>query len=315
MKVAVTGAMGWVGSAVRGELGKLGVEVVSVSRSPVVAGGVSWLAGRGNTGELARGLKGCDAVVHCAAAVHMPFEGQEVASEMRLVNEGGADELAAAAARAGVCRVVLASSIGVYGNFDRIRPEGGLEPAPTTAYGKSKLRAEEILLASGLDVRVARLATVYGTGDKANFLHLARALRRRRFVIPGEGVAMKSAVDIGNAAGALVSLALGGGTPGVVLDVARPEALSLRSLCEGFCGACGFRRPSSAPEQLLRLAAFVGDALTALGVPAPLTSGRLDKLTRSTAVAGGGGDLTRLGLRWVPFEDSLREHAAYYREA
>lgn len=264
---------------------------------------------------MAKGLEGCDVVVHCAAAVHMPVESAEVAEEMRLTNEIGAAELAEASALAGVGRIVLASSIGVYGHFDRPAPGGGLEPAPITAYGKSKLRAEQILLASSLDVRVARLATIYGTGDKANFLHLARALRRGRFVIPGSGVAMKSVVDIDNAAGSLVALALGGGDLGGVFNVARPEPLSLRAICDGFCQACGFGKPIAVPEGILRVAALVGDLCATLRLPAPLTSARLAKLTRSTAVAEGPGAAGQLGLRWVSFEESLRKHAEYYRKA
>jgi nucleoside-diphosphate-sugar epimerase len=127
-------------------------------------------------GGLRKALAGADAVVHLAVAFR---DTPEVDS--RAVNRDAALALARAAAGSGAVRFVQASTNLVYG-AGRGRPlveddvcvPGG--PMWGT-YPASKAEAEQGLLELhrelGLDVRIGRLAFVYGDGDP----HLAQALR------------------------------------------------------------------------------------------------------------------------------------------
>jgi dihydroflavonol-4-reductase len=129
-----------------------------------------------DTEALGKALAGVDAVVNIAAAFRgVPDE------EAWSVNRDAALELARAAVVSGVRRFVQASTNLVYG-AGRGRPHPEDDPSVPggpmwTAYPQSKAEAERELLAlgdgTGLDVRVGRLAYVYGDGDP----HLAQSTR------------------------------------------------------------------------------------------------------------------------------------------
>ncbi|MFF2845837.1 NAD-dependent epimerase/dehydratase family protein [Streptomyces sp. NPDC058001] len=124
-------------------------------------------------GVLGKALAGTDAVVNVAAAFRgVPDE------EAWAVNRDAALELGRAAVASGVRRFVQVSTNLVYG-AGRGRPLTEDDPVVPGgpmwgAYPASKEEAERGLLAlDGLDVRVGRLAFVYGDGDP----HLAQSLR------------------------------------------------------------------------------------------------------------------------------------------
>ncbi|MGW2710816.1 NAD-dependent epimerase/dehydratase family protein [Streptomyces sp. NPDC001356] len=118
-----------------------------------------------DTDVLGKALTGADAVVNIAASFRgVPDE------EIRAVNRDAAVELGRAAVACGVRRFVQASTILVYGE-GRGRPHVEDDPSVPggpmwMTYPESKLEAEHGLLAlEGLDVRIGRLAFVYGEGD------------------------------------------------------------------------------------------------------------------------------------------------------
>ncbi|MFF3633747.1 NAD-dependent epimerase/dehydratase family protein [Streptomyces sp. NPDC101169] len=118
-----------------------------------------------DTDVLGKALAGADAVVNVAASFRgVPDE------EVWAVNRDAAVELGRAAIASGARRFVQTGTILSYGT-GRGRPL--VEDDPTVpggpmwmTYPESKLEAERALLAlDGLDVRVGRLAFVYGDGD------------------------------------------------------------------------------------------------------------------------------------------------------
>lgn len=169
--VLVTGAAGFIGSAVVPELLRSGWGVVAavrrgsdLERVPSGARSVA-LGDLSPDTDWSAALDGVQAVVHLAARVHRPDDGPAQAGEYRRVNTEATAALAAAAARAGVKRFVFLSSVKA------------LEPGD--AYGASKLEAERALAAtSGLSALALRSPLVYGPGVKANFLRLLSAVHR-----------------------------------------------------------------------------------------------------------------------------------------
>lgn len=174
-KILLTGATGFVGSAV---LLKLGNNVAStIGRSKP-----AWFSGRHFQQEISAAanfqaaLSGVSVVVHCAARVHMMNDhSSDPLAAFREVNTFGTLNLARQAAAAGVKRFIFLSSIKVNGESTlNGKPFSNDDlPEPEDAYGISKTEAEaglkQIAAKSCMEVVIIRPPLVYGPGVKANF--------------------------------------------------------------------------------------------------------------------------------------------------
>ena len=135
MRVAITGATGFVGGHLAERLSGEGHEVVRVT------------ARLHDGDELDRGFDGCQAVAHCAGI------NREIgAKTFQQVHVEGTRNVVEAARRAGVEKIVLMS-------FLRARPDCD------SGYHESKWAAEEIVRDSGLDYTIIKAGVVYGRGD------------------------------------------------------------------------------------------------------------------------------------------------------
>lgn len=183
--VLVTGANGFLGSALLREMKRRGIEGRAAARGEIQGWPTFCIAGIDGSTSWREGLQGCDSVVHLAARVHvMKDRAADPLAEFRKVNVEGTENLARQAARAGVRRFVYISSIKVNGECTRAgRPFMASDAVkPMDAYGQSKAEAEVRLQAvareTGMEVVVIRPVLVYGPGVKANFLSMMRWLRK-----------------------------------------------------------------------------------------------------------------------------------------
>lgn len=176
MKVAVTGAGGFVGRALSARLRAQGVEVLPIVRSPAGLPGERRVADLDGDTDWRGLLAGTEAIVHLAARVHLTRDkAVDPLAEYRRVNLDGTLRLAREAAEAGVRRFVFMSSIKVNGEAtEPDRPFRRADrPAPTDAYGISKYEAElglrEIGARLGMETVIIRPPLVYGPGAGGNF--------------------------------------------------------------------------------------------------------------------------------------------------
>ncbi len=173
MKIFVTGATGKVGSRLVPYLLKQGHAVRILVRNAERASALKEQGAEVVLGDLldnqdlTEAIRGIDAVVHAAAQ----FRGGVSEEISRSLNLDATVTLARAALEAGVTRFVFTSTSNVYRDLDVDRPcreDDVLVPAKEV-YPKTKIAAEEALLQlyreQGLDIRILRLAFVYGDHD------------------------------------------------------------------------------------------------------------------------------------------------------
>lgn len=190
IRVLVTGANGFVGSALLDELcGDDRFVALGSVRS-------EGFAGPKDCAEIAvrnlepdtdwRGvLSGVNALVHTAARVHvMNASEADSLALYRRVNVDSTVNLARQAADSGVRRFVFVSSIKVNGERTCAnRPYSATDyPAPVDPYGISKLEAEialrRVVENTAMELIIVRPPLVYGPGVKANFLTMMKWVYR-----------------------------------------------------------------------------------------------------------------------------------------
>lgn len=175
--VALTGATGFIGRHLLAGLPRAGIRVRALLRRPAelppeTTGAVVGDLTRPR--DMAAALRGVDAVVHSAGLAHAMSGRPE--DDYRALNVEATVALARAAERAGARRFVFLSSVRAMSGPTAPHPLTEADaPAPTDAYGRSKLAAEEALAGLAIDWVALRPVLVYGVGAKGNLATLLAA--------------------------------------------------------------------------------------------------------------------------------------------
>jgi nucleoside-diphosphate-sugar epimerase len=223
MRIAITGANGFVGRHVVGRAAEAGADVVGIVRSETAArsvtdaGGEPALLPRPETDALARAFAGCRAVVHLAQ-----IGAERGEQTYDAVNVGLTETVLEACRRSDVPRIVYLSGLGV--------TRYGMSRRSTNPYFLSKLTAENVLLRSDRDVVVFRPSYVVGPEDAFVPAVLA-AMKAGEVERPGDGSYRMQPIAVADAA-ALVQAAVSrpdGGFP-TVFDLVGPEPVSYTEL-------------------------------------------------------------------------------------
>ncbi len=235
--VLVTGASGFVGQHMVQSLARRGYRVRAASRQPSPAFGPAvetvTLPDLSQPFSAAELVAGTDAVIHLAGIAHATRAIPEAAYVA--TNATAARTLAEAARGAGVRRFILMSSVRAQcgPSVDGILTEDRV-PAPTDAYGRSKLAAERAiahaLTGSAVNWTVLRPVLVYGAGVKGNMqtlFHLARS----RWPLPVGGLnGRRSIVSVENLCSAAVHALTSDKTENGTFLVAEDEALTVAEM-------------------------------------------------------------------------------------
>ena len=300
MKIFVTGASGWIGSAVVPELLQGGHQVVGLARSAasaqrLEAAGV--MVHRGDIDDpdgLARAAADSDGVIHLAFQHEIAFGGNfaaAAAADRRAVESMGA-------ALAGSDRpFVLASGLLGMKAGHVCTEDDGLVPNPAMLNNPAGLRAATALLTlsfRGLGVRSSVLRyppTVHGDGDHgfvATFVAIARQTGVSAYV--GDGSNRWPAVHRSDAA-RLTCLAAENAPAGSVLHAVSDEGVPFRQIAEAIGGHLSVPTRSLTPDEAIAHFGPLGH-FVAVDSPASAAHTR-DLLSWGTTGPGLLDDLTQ----------------------
>jgi UDP-glucose 4-epimerase len=297
--VAVTGATGFVGCALRDEAARRGVPLRALARKEqAAADGVEWVRGDLHDREaIARLVAGAEAVVHVAGVVNTPDP-----MGFHFGNVEGTELLVAAAREAEVPRFLFVSSLAAR--------EPGL-----SKYGQSKRHAEEVVQTSGLDWTIVRPPAIYGPRDREMF-EMFRAARWGVLPMPPEGWA--SVIHVDDLARLLLALLPGG--PAVKERIFEPDdghpgGWSHRELAQAIGAAVG--RKVFVPhlsKRLLTGAARLDRLLR--GDKAKLTPDRVGYMAHPDWVSAAERAVPpEFWTPWIETREGLKATAQWYRDA
>jgi nucleoside-diphosphate-sugar epimerase len=315
MRVLVTGASGFVGSAV---VRLLAADpefspIAAVRRAAEMAGAVERVVGDlGPRSDWRDALVGVDAVVHCAARAHqLDDRSPDPVAEFRRINTDGTRRLAQQAAEQGVRRFIFVSSIKV--NGEATSPGSPFTeadaPAPNDPYGISKLEAERVLgdvtNTAGMEVVIIRPPLVYGPGVKGNLRRLMGWIARG-VPLPLASVRnARSLVALDNLASAIVLALAHPAAAGRTYLISDQQDLSTPDLIRTIAAGMGLRAPLwPMPVALLRAAGAL--------------AGKGDEVARLTGSLVVDSGLISRELGWRPPrtpQEGLEQMARSFRQA
>ena len=186
----LTGATGYLGSAVAAALSARGARFRCLGRRPLSGSEADlsfWDLG-GNEAVSSNAFTDVSVAVHCAGLAHRMASEQDYDQ----VNVKASVMLAESAAEAGVQHFIYISSLNVISplSVDPVVPPAAL-PELDEPYARSKRRAEIALWQScersGMALTVIRPALIYDQTLTANLATLERALRWWPFLLPDKG--------------------------------------------------------------------------------------------------------------------------------
>ena len=271
MNILVTGANGFVGSALCAELLRRKYLVVAAVRKESNELEVSiqtiTICTIDNNTDWSVALHNVDVVVHLAARVHiMSDHAADPLDEFRKVNVEGTLNLAMQASKAGVKRLIFMSSIKANGEHTAFDLPFTEESAvnPQDSYGISKLEAEQglILIArqTAMEVVIIRPPLVYGIGVKANFASMMRMVKRSIPLPLGAIHNKRSFVYIDNLVSLIMKCINHPAAANQVFLVSDGSDLSTTELLRGCANALGVKpRLLPTPQKLIEfLAVLIG---------------------------------------------------------
>ncbi|MBP7798898.1 MAG: NAD-dependent epimerase/dehydratase family protein [Thermoanaerobaculaceae bacterium] len=315
--VAVTGATGFIGvnlveALVRASLRPRAL-VRKMSRLPAeLAPAVEPVVGDlHDPGALRELLRGAATVFHLAGLVRAPGEG----AFDRANRVGTASLVEAVAEVAPGARLVHLSSLAAAGPSPDPRgraPED--EPAPVSAYGRSKLAGERAVRQHPGPWVVVRPPAVYGPRD-IDILQFFRLAARGVVPIPA-GERFVTVVYVADVVRAVLAAASGAAT-GRVLHLGEPSPLRISELVAAIAQAGGVKaRILPLPPWVLKVAGRVGDGLQHLGFRrVAMTSDKADELLARHWSAHTAGSIEALGLTgYVPFDLGAASTWEWYRK-
>ena len=277
-RVFVTGAGGFIASALRQRFTELGATVHGVDLLP----GDHWVTGSTEQPvDWAHELAGIDLVIHTAALV------SNVAPLPRAwqVNVAATRAVIDAAAAAGVPHVIHLSSIAAFGHDFPDRVTEDYPPRITgNPYGDTKVASEAVALAAHaaglIDITVIRPGDIYGPGSRPWVLLPLEVIRKGQLILPDGGRGIFTPTYIDDLVDGIVLAAVTPGANGQVITLTDGYGVPCRDYFGRLADLVGGRVRTLPRRPGVALIRAVGAAERALGRDSELSGATADMMLR-----------------------------------
>lgn len=285
MDILLTGAQGFLGSVIRTELNQYKITTLGRSQLNDISVDIS---------KEIFALQKFDIVIHAAGKAHSVPKTPQEQQEFFDVNFKGTANLLQSLHEQPPKSFVLISTVAVYGRdkghlIDETHPL-----AANDAYGQSKIKAEELVLAwckeHNVTCTIFRLPLIAGPNPPGNLRLMINGIKKGYYFNIGDGQARRSLVLAQDVAEVILSAASQGG----VYNLTDGYHPSFKELSEYIAENYNFSRPKAMPYFIAVLIARLGDLL---GPNAPLTSKKLNKLCSELTF---DDTKARTLLKWKP---------------
>ena len=319
--IAVTGATGFIGAHLARALAARGDAVRALARShsraamlpPRVQAIIGDVTAPDTLPPL---LAGCSAVVHLVSDFRTA--GNPPARSWA-INVDGTRRMLQAARAAGVRRFVYGSTIGVHGHVRETPAAEDAAYAPGDTYQETKVAAERLcreeMARGGMEIVIARPASVYGPGD-LRMLKMFRMLARRTFLQAGPARENFHAVYIDDLVAGLLLLLDTPGIDGETFILGGPAYLPLADYIATAAASVGAPPPwLRVPYRpLLALSAATEALCRPFGIDPPLHRRRV-RFFRNNRAFDISKARARLGYApHVGLEEGMGRTVAWYRQ-
>lgn len=288
--VVLFGGGGFVGRQVAQELLSRGYRLRIAQRTPRLAMGVRSLGNIGQTqfvsvditnpDQVAAALQGAGAAINLVGLLKGDFKAAHVI---------GADNIAQAAASAGLDALVHISAIGA-------------DPASNSGYGKTKAEGEAAVRAAFPKATIIRPSIMFGRDDgfTNRFAQLIATSASMPFrVVPViRGETRFQPVHVGDIAEAIaLAVASPGKHGGEIYELGGPDVLTLGEINKWIAGQIG-RAPNflPVPDAIAKALATVTGFLPG----APITRDQFEMLLSDNIVSSGAKGFAAFGIRPTP---------------
>ncbi len=304
--VTVFGGSGFLGTQVVRVLAKRGLRIRVAVRRPWLGYKLHMLGDVGQIevvqanarepASLARVLDGADACVNLVGVLY-----EHGRQKFESVHVDGARNIAAAAAAAGVTRLVHVSAVGA-------------DAKSASKYGRTKAAGEAAVRERFPTASIVRSSIVFGPGD--GFFNLFGWMATLSPVLPliGGGQTRFQPVFVGDVAEAVARCVVDPTTEGRTFELGGPATYSFKELLQLICRETG-RSPllMPVPFPVARLMGAFGDLVAITPIPPWVTSDQVDLLRTDNVVAEGAAGLADLGVQPTALEPILPTYLYRYR--
>lgn len=302
-QVTVFGGSGFVGRAIVRALAQDGYQVRVACRRIELAERIKTAGDVGQItilrtnlripASVAAAVSGSQAVINASGIAF-----QRGRQRYEAVHVTGARAIADAAKAAGVQRLVHISGIGAD------------QRNSTNKYIRSKVDAEDAIIAGFSDATILRPSVVFGPED-AMFNRMAQIAAKAPFVpVVGDGSAKVQPVYVGDVGAAAVAVLARPETARTVFELGGPRVYTYREIAALVLREIDrHKRIVGVPAGLMRVAGFFAEFLP---VP-PLTHDQVDLLVTDNVARPGAPGLAQLGIAPTAAEAILPMYLDRYR--